>query len=89
MIWPGVHMSRAIAVCPLDVIGVVRTGRSVTGHAPVQAALNRAETGTVEIFVAYADGLSGLAGFDPARAKGVHGVVRKGGEHAGPGTFRV
>ena len=89
MIWPGVHMSRAIVVCPLDVIGVVHTGRSVTEHAPVRAALNRAETGTVEIFAAYAEGLSGLAGFDPARANEVHGVVRKGGEHAGPGTFRI
>jgi tRNA (adenine37-N6)-methyltransferase len=48
------------------VIGVVRTGRSTTERTPVQAALNRTEHGVVEIFEPYADGLSGLDGFDYA-----------------------
>jgi tRNA-Thr(GGU) m(6)t(6)A37 methyltransferase TsaA len=52
--------------CPLPVIGVVHTSRSTPETTPVQAALNRAEEGTVEIFAPYADGLAGLAGFDYA-----------------------
>lgn len=52
--------------CPLDVIGVVRTARSDIETTPVQAALNRTERGTVEIFEPYVEGLSGLEGFDYA-----------------------
>jgi len=50
--------------CPLEVIGVVHTARTTPATTPVQAALNRAEQGTVEIFEAFAQGLSGLEGFD-------------------------
>jgi tRNA-Thr(GGU) m(6)t(6)A37 methyltransferase TsaA len=46
------------------VIGVVHTGRSTTETTPVQAALNRDEIGTIEIFEAFAEGLAGLEGFD-------------------------
>jgi tRNA-Thr(GGU) m(6)t(6)A37 methyltransferase TsaA len=52
--------------CPLPVIGVVRTSRLTTETTPVQAALNRAELGTMEIFEDFADGLAGLEGFDYA-----------------------
>jgi tRNA-Thr(GGU) m(6)t(6)A37 methyltransferase TsaA len=52
--------------CPLQVIGVVRTSRATTETTPVQAALNRAEHGTVEIFEQFAEGLAGLDGFDYA-----------------------
>jgi tRNA (adenine37-N6)-methyltransferase len=52
--------------CPLEVIGVVRTARSDIENTPVQAALNRGERGTVEIFAPYVEGLSGLDGFDYA-----------------------
>jgi tRNA-Thr(GGU) m(6)t(6)A37 methyltransferase TsaA len=53
-------------IVPLPVIGVVRTGRTEPESTPVQAGLNRAEHGTVEIADAYRDGLDGLAGFDYA-----------------------
>jgi tRNA (adenine37-N6)-methyltransferase len=52
--------------CPLPVIGVVHTARLTPETTPVQAGLNRAEEGTAEIFAAYAEGLSGLDGFDYA-----------------------
>lgn len=52
--------------CPLPAIGVVHSSRLTTETTPVQAALNRGEVGTVEIFEAYADGLAGLDGFDYA-----------------------
>jgi tRNA (adenine37-N6)-methyltransferase len=52
--------------CPIEVIGVVRTARSSPATTPVQAALNRGEHGTLEIFAAYAEGLAGLEGFDYA-----------------------
>jgi tRNA-Thr(GGU) m(6)t(6)A37 methyltransferase TsaA len=48
------------------VIGVVHTARTTTETTPVQAALNRAELGTIEIFDDFAEGLAGLAGFDYA-----------------------
>ena len=51
---------------PLQVIGIVRTARTRTETTPVQAALNRAEQGTVEIFEPFAAGLSGLEEFDYA-----------------------
>jgi tRNA-Thr(GGU) m(6)t(6)A37 methyltransferase TsaA len=50
--------------CPLEVIGVVHTARSTPASTPVQAALNRAEHGMVEIFEGFAEGLSGLEEFD-------------------------
>jgi tRNA-Thr(GGU) m(6)t(6)A37 methyltransferase TsaA len=55
-----------MVTCPLPVIGVVRTGRTSAETTPVQAALNRSERGTVEIFEQYAEGLGGLDGFDYA-----------------------
>jgi tRNA-Thr(GGU) m(6)t(6)A37 methyltransferase TsaA len=50
--------------CPLPVIGVVHSSRLTPDTTPVQAALNRSEAGTVEIFASYADGLAGLEDFD-------------------------
>ena len=41
-------MSQPSLTCPLDVIGVVRTGRTTPESTPVQAALNRQEHGTVD-----------------------------------------
>jgi tRNA-Thr(GGU) m(6)t(6)A37 methyltransferase TsaA len=55
-----------MVACPLPVIGVVHSDRSSAERTPVQAALNRAEHGTVEIFADYADGLIGFEGFDYA-----------------------
>ncbi len=51
---------------PLQVLGVVRTGRTELEDTPIQAGVNRGEHGTIEIDEAYADGLDGLAGFDYA-----------------------
>ena len=51
---------------PLTVIGVVRTDYAEREVTPIQAALNRARHGTVEIADAYAEGLDGLNGFDYA-----------------------
>jgi tRNA-Thr(GGU) m(6)t(6)A37 methyltransferase TsaA len=52
--------------CPLTVIGTVRSARSAPEDTPVQAALNRSEAGTIEVFEPYAAGLEGLDGFDYA-----------------------
>jgi tRNA (adenine37-N6)-methyltransferase len=51
---------------PLTLIGVVRTGYVEREATPIQAALNRAGRGTIEIAEAYAEGLDGLGGFDYA-----------------------
>ena len=51
---------------PLQVIGVVRTAHTDFAGTPIQAGLNRAEHGTIEIDRGYLDGLDGLAGFDYA-----------------------
>ncbi|HWF82259.1 MAG TPA: tRNA (N6-threonylcarbamoyladenosine(37)-N6)-methyltransferase TrmO [Streptosporangiaceae bacterium] len=51
---------------PLQVIGIARTGRTALDATPIQAAINRAEHGTIEIGEAYKDGLDGLAGFSYA-----------------------
>ena len=50
----------------LQVIGVVRTAHADLSTTPIQAGLNRAEHGTIEIAERYAEGLQGLAGFDYA-----------------------
>jgi len=55
-----------VLACPLAVIGVVHTDRVSTENTPVQAALNRVESGTIEILPPYDEGLSGLEGFDYA-----------------------
>jgi tRNA-Thr(GGU) m(6)t(6)A37 methyltransferase TsaA len=47
----------------MQVIGIVRSGRSSTEDTPIQAALNRAERGTIEIDPRYQNGLDGLEGF--------------------------
>jgi tRNA-Thr(GGU) m(6)t(6)A37 methyltransferase TsaA len=51
---------------PNTVIGIVRTGRATPENTPIQAALNRAERGTIEIDPRYQDGLEGLDGFSHA-----------------------
>jgi tRNA (adenine37-N6)-methyltransferase len=48
---------------PLPVIGVVRTAHSELETTPIQASLNRAERGRIEIADTYRDGLEGLGGF--------------------------
>jgi tRNA-Thr(GGU) m(6)t(6)A37 methyltransferase TsaA len=45
------------------VIGVVRTARTFRQDTPVQAAINRAEHGRIEIEPRYEHGLDGLEGF--------------------------
>ncbi|HXL16612.1 MAG TPA: hypothetical protein VN961_03725 [Streptosporangiaceae bacterium] len=47
---------------PLHVIGVVRTRHTFLETTPIQAALNRAERGTIEIDATYRDGLDSLGG---------------------------
>jgi len=49
---------------PLDVIGIVHTGRTAAESTPVQAALNQREHGRVDVFAPYGEGLSGLEDFD-------------------------
>ena len=51
---------------PLPVIGIVRTRYAELEATPIHAALNRAESGTIEIADRYAGGLDGLAEFDYA-----------------------
>jgi len=51
---------------PLPVIGVVHTSYTELEATPIQAGLNRAERGTIEIADRYQEGLDGLAEFDYA-----------------------
>jgi tRNA-Thr(GGU) m(6)t(6)A37 methyltransferase TsaA len=51
---------------PLQVIGTVRTARTELATTPIQAGLNRAGHGTIEIGDRYREGLDGLAEFDYA-----------------------
>ena len=48
---------------PLTVIGVVRSAHTEPENTPIQAALNRAGRGTIEIAEPYREGLAGLGGF--------------------------
>jgi tRNA (adenine37-N6)-methyltransferase len=48
---------------PLTVIGVVRSAHTEPENTPIQAALNRAGRGTIEIAGPYREGLAGLDGF--------------------------
>jgi tRNA-Thr(GGU) m(6)t(6)A37 methyltransferase TsaA len=48
---------------PLAVIGVVRSVHTEPETTPIQAALNRAGHGTIEIAEPYREGLAGLDGF--------------------------
>jgi tRNA-Thr(GGU) m(6)t(6)A37 methyltransferase TsaA len=59
-------MSESRLSCPFEQIGVVRTGRTARESTPVQSSLTRDEVGTLEIFEPYAEGLTGLDGFDYA-----------------------
>lgn len=52
------------SVCPLTVIGLVRSERHRAEQTPVQSALNLAEQATVDVLPPFADGLAGLEGFD-------------------------
>ena len=56
-----VHMELTVR---LPVIGVVRTSHQELETTPIQAGLNRAGHGTIEIAEPYRDGLDGLAEFD-------------------------
>jgi tRNA-Thr(GGU) m(6)t(6)A37 methyltransferase TsaA len=51
---------------PLQVIGVVRTAHTELATTPIQAGLNRAGHGIIEIGDRYREGLEGLAEFDYA-----------------------
>ena len=51
---------------PLQVIGVVRTAYAELATTPIQAGLNRAVRGRIEIDDRYRQGLDGLAEFDYA-----------------------
>ena len=51
---------------PLPVIGVVHTSYAGLEATPIQASLNQAERGTIEIADRYQEGLDGLAEFDYA-----------------------
>jgi tRNA (adenine37-N6)-methyltransferase len=59
-------MGRMDLNVPLRAIGVVRTGHADLETTPIQAAVNRAEQGIIEVAEAYRDGIDGLAGFDYA-----------------------
>jgi tRNA (adenine37-N6)-methyltransferase len=48
---------------PLAVIGVVRSSHTEPETTPIQAALNRAGHGTIEVDEPYREGLAGLDGF--------------------------
>jgi tRNA (adenine37-N6)-methyltransferase len=52
--------------CPLTVVGVVRSARTVTESTPVQSSLNRQERAAIVIAEPYVDALAGLADFDYA-----------------------
>ena len=48
---------------PLTVIGVVRSAHTEPENTPIQAALNRAGRGIIEMAEPYREGLAGLDGF--------------------------
>ncbi len=50
----------------LSVIGIVRSGHTELETTPIQAGLNRAEHGRIDIAEPYQEGLDGLEGFDYA-----------------------
>ncbi len=57
------HMELTV---PLPVIGVVRTSHQELETTPIQAGLNRAEHGTVEIAEPYRDGPPPVASVAPS-----------------------
>ena len=65
----------------LPVIGVVRTAHTELASTPIQAGLNRAERGIVEIADHYREGLDGLAEFDYAwLLTWLHKLIEPGSE---------
>jgi tRNA-Thr(GGU) m(6)t(6)A37 methyltransferase TsaA len=65
----------------LPVIGVVRTAHAELAMTPIQAGLNRAEHGTIEIADRYVEGLDGLAEFDYAwLVTWLHGLAEPGSD---------
>jgi hypothetical protein len=66
----GVRVSK-VSADRLEIVELVRTGRTGTASVPVQALLNPDEPGVIEIYqpsVGGSAGLAGLAGFDYARS---------------------
>jgi len=50
--------------CPLEVIGIVRSGHTTPTSTPIQSSLNRGEQAAVDVLKPFAEGLAGLADFD-------------------------
>ncbi len=82
---PGDSMVRMELNVPLPVIGVARTSYQELETTPIQAGLNRAGRGVVEIAEPYRDGLDGLAGFDYAW---LLSWLHRPGDPAGPAPLR-
>jgi tRNA-Thr(GGU) m(6)t(6)A37 methyltransferase TsaA len=59
-----VCMSEPSLACPLEVIGIVRSGHADPGSTPIQSSLNRGEHGAIEILEPFVEGLAGVADFD-------------------------
>src|SRR5258707_2731151 len=55
-----------ILTVPLHVTGVVRPRHTLLETTTIQAALNRADRGTIDIDATYRDGLDSLGGFEYA-----------------------
>jgi tRNA (adenine37-N6)-methyltransferase len=72
-------------IVPVPVIGIVRTVHSELESTPIQASLNRAERGSIEIAEPYRDGLEGLADFDYAwLLTWLHRPDQRGPDQRGP-----
>ena len=66
---------------PLPVIGIVHTSYAELEATPIQAGLNRAEHGTIDIADRYQEGLDGLAEFDYAwLMTWLHRLAEPGGD---------
>jgi hypothetical protein len=63
----GVRVSK-ISACPLEIVELVRTGRTATASIPIQAPLDPDEPGVIEIFEPNLEALAALARFDYARS---------------------
>jgi tRNA-Thr(GGU) m(6)t(6)A37 methyltransferase TsaA len=62
----GGSMASMDPIVPVPVIGIVRTACTGLESTPIQASVNRAEHGSIEIAEPYRDGLEGLEDFDYA-----------------------
>jgi len=70
---------------PLVVIGVIRSAHTEPESTPIQAALNRAGRGAIEIAEPYRDGLEGLEDFDYAwLLTWLHRPDQRGPDQHGP-----